>query len=199
MRLPRFRFTIRRSMALVAMVATLMGSGIMVKRLIHLHVVYQERSTDHDQEERYARGLLSQLADIKDAYQGMKGKIDDPPLDPEGEKRWKELMKTDPDVQRVASDVIQQDKLVEEMMRPLEEVMKVARSEIDYHARLKKKYERAAARPWLSVLPDAEDSGVNLLEMTMTALERMESKATEIDRLPLPPRLQIIEAEPPSG
>jgi hypothetical protein len=81
----------------------------------------------------------------------------------------------------------------------LEEFMKVARSEIDYHARLKRKYERAAARPWLSVLPDAEDSGVNLWEMWMMAMERMESKAAEIDRLPLPPRLQIIEPEPPSG
>lgn len=84
------------------------------------------------------------------------------------------------------------------MRRPLEEVMEVARSEIDYHAQLKRKYERAAARPWLSVLSDAEDSGVNLLEMIMMALERMESNAAEIDRLPLPPRLQIVEPEPPS-
>lgn len=91
MRPSRFRFTIRRSMALVAMVATLMGSGIMVKRLIHLHVVYQERATDHDQEERYARGLLSQRADIMDAYKETKGKIDVPPMDPEGEKRWKRV------------------------------------------------------------------------------------------------------------
>ena len=44
MRAARFRFTMRRSMLLVAIVATLMGSGITVKRLLHLHRVYQERA-----------------------------------------------------------------------------------------------------------------------------------------------------------
>jgi hypothetical protein len=185
-------------MSLVAIVATLMASGIMVKRLIHLHVVYQERVIHHDQEERHARFLLSHMADVMGAYKGARGEIDVPPLDPEDEKRLKELMKSDPDVQRVASDMIQQEKLEEEMMRPLEEFMKVARSEIDYHARLKRKYERAAARPWLSVPPDDEASEVDLWVMFLKAMERMDSKAAEIDRLPLPPRLQIVEPEPPS-
>ena len=186
-------------MALVAMLAVFMGSGIIINRLVHLHRAYQERATHHDRQEQLARFLLSQMSDVKDAYKGAKAEINVPKLDPEGEQRLKELMKTDPDVQRVAAEMIQQEKLEEEMMSPVEEFMKVARLEVDYHARLKTKYERAAAYPWLSVPPDSEDSGVNLMEMWEKTMEKMDSKYAEIERLPLPPRLQIIEPEPPSG
>jgi hypothetical protein len=75
------------------------------------------------------------------------------------------MKKSDPAVQEVASGEIQEEKLLEEMMRPLEEFMKVASSEVDYHAQRKRKYERAAARPWLSVPPDDEGSEVDLWEM----------------------------------
>ena len=186
-------------MALVAMVAVLMGSGIMVNRLVNLHRNYQERATDHGGQEQLARFLLSQMAEVNDVYKGARAEIDVPKLDPESEKSLKELMKTDPDVKRVASDMVQQAKLEEEMMRPVEEFMKVARSEIDYHSRLKAKYTRAAAHPWLSVLPDTENPGVNLMEMWDKAMEKMDSKYAEIESLPLPPRLQIVEPEPPGG
>ena len=73
---------------------------------------------------------------IEGAKDGKKA-IDALNLDPEAAKRWKELVKSDPFVQEFASGESQEAKLLEETMRPLEEFMKLASSEIDLHAQLK--------------------------------------------------------------
>jgi hypothetical protein len=198
MRKAIFRFTTRRFIVLVAILATLLASGITVNQLVHLRAVYRERAIHHGQEELDARSVLSYVAEIDDAYKEAAVGIDDPTIDAAAAKKLKELMKSDPDVRMVAFSLVQQKKLEKEMTEPFKEVIKSARSEVEYHAYLKRKYERAAARPWLSVLPDAKASGVNLWLMMGEAIARSESKAAEIDRLPLPPQLEIIEPEQPS-
>jgi hypothetical protein len=188
-----FRFTTRRFIVLVAILATMLASAITVHRLVHLHAVYRERAIRHGQEELNARVLLSYMVEMENAYKEAGVGIDAPLWNADTDKDLKELMKSDPDVQRVVLSAVKQKNLEKEMIEPLAEVIKTARSEIDYHAQLKRKYERAATLPWLSVLPDANDSGVNLWMMMDEAIERSNLKFSEIDHLPLPTRLEIIE------
>ena len=154
MRRALFRFTIRRCMALVAIVATLLASGIAGKRWLHLHAVYQERAKYHAQKENDALEILSVMAQMIDAYTEAEAKVKDTEVECnrmaglETERKPEDLMKSDPEFRRAGFDILQQQRLLKETMIPLEEVAKAARGEIDYHSRLKKKYERAAALPW---------------------------------------------------
>ena len=135
---------------------------------------------------------------MESAYKEAGLGVDAPLWDADTDKNLKELMKSDPEVQRVVLSAVKQKSLEKEMIEPLAEVIKAARSEIDYHAQQKRKYERAATLPWLSVLPDAKDSRINLWMMMEEAIERSNLKYSEIDRLPMPPRLEIIGPGQPS-
>jgi hypothetical protein len=190
-----FRFTTRRFIVLVAIVATMFASGIMVTRLMNLRAVYRDRATHHGQEEQHARALLNYLVEMESVYIKSGVGTDAPIWDADTEKSLKELMKTDLELQNVVFSAVQHKQLEKEMIEPLAEVIQTARSEIDYHSHLKTKYEQAATRPWLSVRPDAKDSGVDLWMMMDQAIQRSNSKYVEIDRLPLPPQLEIVEHE----
>jgi hypothetical protein len=190
-------------MAVVAIAATLLASGITVKRLIQLHEVYRQRAKHHAREEDNARLVLSYMAQMIDAYKPAEVAIHDAEVnadelmnDPETEKRREELMKTDPEFRRALYDIFQQATHLHKLMFPLEEVARAARSEIDQHTRLKKKYERAAALPWISVPPDAGPATVDLWPMAFKAIETSESIGAEMDSIPLPPRLEIIDPGP---
>jgi len=195
MRFALFRFTTRRLIVLVAIVATLLGSGILINRLVHLHSVYRKRAIEHELAEREARGVMSTIAEMETGYKAMAEVPEPPPMDPETEARWQALMKTDPEVQKVVSSQHQQEELAREIVTTLKEFGELVRSETDYHANLKRKYQAAAARPWLPVSPDGEDPAPDFSEMTLKVLEKIESKGAEMDHLPLPPRLQIAEPE----
>lgn len=82
MRLALFRLTTRRTMILVAVVGTLLGSGVTVKRLTHLRAVYRGRADYHDREERIARGVMKYTTVIKDAEEGKAGESDNLTTDP---------------------------------------------------------------------------------------------------------------------
>jgi hypothetical protein len=58
MRLLKFRFTVRRIMVLVAVVALLMAGGIEARRLWLLRVVYQDKVAYHARRVRDARRNL---------------------------------------------------------------------------------------------------------------------------------------------
>ena len=200
------RLTIGRSMLLVAIVATLLAGGITVSRLMHLHRVYQDRATQHDSGEQLARTLLSNVAEMTAQYNEARRQIAetekearkaiDALQDPQAEKRWKELVKTDPFVREFVSGENQQDKLMAATISPLEEFMRIASSEASHHAQLKAKYERAARRPWIGVSPDDDAPQVDLMELYLKATERSESNAAKVDHLPLPPGLEMVEPEP---
>ena len=81
---PRFfRFTIRRSMAVVAAIAALMGSGIMVQRLMQLRAVYQARAAYHDREEQVARGVMKYASMLKNPDQKNEAAAFDLDTDPD--------------------------------------------------------------------------------------------------------------------
>ncbi len=196
MRFSYFRFTTRRLIALVAIVGTVMGSAILINRLMHLHAVYHDRAIEHDLAEKDARGVMSTIAEMESSYKVMAEVPDASPLDPEAAARWNELMKTDPEVEKVVASQRQQEKLVGDVLKTLEDFGDLVRSETDYQANLKRKYQAAAARPWLPVSPDGEDPAPDFSEMMLKVLEKIESKGAEMDHLPLPPRLEFAEPEP---
>ena len=74
-------------------------------------------------------------------------------------------MKSDPDVKSVKLVSRLQERLEEEMAKPFADLIKAASAEMEFHAGLKRKFECAASRPWISVLPDLEASEIDLLAM----------------------------------
>ena len=162
---------------------------------MHLRTVYRDRATHHGQKELNAHAVLDCVVEMESAYKGAGVGNDAPIWDADTEKSVQELMKTDLELQKVVLSTVQQKQLEKEMIEPLATVIQTARSEIAYHLHLKRKYERAAARPWLSILPDTKDSGVDLWMMTDQAIRRSDSKYADVERLPLPPRLEITERE----
>lgn len=206
MRIAYPRITIRQSMLLVAIVAVLLAAGIMGQRLIHLRRVYQKRASEHDSSEQFARTLLSNVAEmtaqykeagkqIQEAAKEAKQAIDSALQNPETEKQLKVMVKTDPFLKDFVSGESQEERLLEATMKPLEEFMTVARNEATHHAQLRLKYERAARRPWMTVSVGDEAPAIDLMEAYQKAIETSESQARELDHLPLPPGLEMVEPE----
>ncbi len=100
MRLGLFRLTIRRSMILVAIVATVMGAGLAVKRLIALRADYHKRAIGYGREESNARVVLSHLEELRAGFAGAVGPIADPPMDPATRAQLIEEMKSDPEFRK---------------------------------------------------------------------------------------------------
>ena len=66
-----------------------------------------------------------------------------------------------------------------------------SRFRVEYHARLKRKYSRAANRPWQSVPPDPKDLGEDLLWESMLALPDLDLPKLELFKVgpdPIPPK-----------
>ncbi len=175
-----FRFTIRRSMAVVAILGIVMAVGMTAQRLRRLRADYQIRAEHHANEEQNVQAMLVFLAKQKDDF-GKNPKY----------RRWtrnsrrklKALMKSDPEVREAMNrndEGLQAGmKFFKEAKRELEEVEKTARVKLAYHADLKRKYQRAADHPWESVSPDAKEPGSNLVEMMQLAMEKVARMGTD--------------------
>jgi hypothetical protein len=198
MRLNRLRLSTRRWLAIVAVFSILLGASVTTWRLWHLRELYQERALFHDQEASLAQSVLESMSLLREAYSG----IPDPEpsaldemhkaLDPEGRRRLDELIKTDPEMQQVVASMQRQREAQKDLLQPLNEVLEAARAELPYHQDLQRKYEWAAAHPWLPVAPDpARPSAIDLWQRMEKAVAQVEASAQEILKLPLPPRLEI--------
>ncbi len=204
MRSARFRFTIRRFILLIAILGTLMAAGVGGTRLLRLHRVYQDLAVRHAHEEQLSRSLLSNVAEmtaqyeearkqIRDATKEAKIAIDSALQNPETEKQLKEMAKSDPLLKEFVSGKSQEETLLEATMRPLEEFMTVASNQASHHAQLKVKYERSARYPWIGVTGDKYALEVDLWELYLNAVEKSETEAAQLGRLPLPPGLEVAE------
>jgi hypothetical protein len=129
MGLPRVRFTVRRLMIAVAVVAVLIGAGLQIRRAIRLcrlsaeyaqqAAKYAEFETTWRQSERHHREREQELRKlVDDTRQGVGG--------PEF---WRQQAKGESD---------EAEKL---------------KSLAEFHANMKSKHQAAARRPWIEVEP----------------------------------------------
>ncbi len=195
---PRLRFSTRHHLAGIAIVAVVLASGIGVHRFVRSHFTYQQRAREQGEAEQEALALAGMAAEIVQAYDAAEAKVKDQvqqaPLDEHDQARMRELMKDDPEFQRVAWSLDRQKAIQAEMQRGIRDFEQIARTRAGEYTRRRQVYEYAASHPWLSVpadpgSTDADAPDLNL--MFMTAMASMETKADEIDTLPMPPRLRI--------
>jgi hypothetical protein len=147
-------------MVLVAIVAVLMGLGITGYRLIRLRSDYQKLAAQHAREEQSMLNCWGLLGKLSQPLEGQLEAVD-PAIDPEIKARAKEFMSEadQREMERFDAETKRQLDLWNQMIANLEAVGKLAQVEIKYHADLKRKYLRAASRPWESVPADAKDPG----------------------------------------
>jgi hypothetical protein len=129
MRLPRVRFTVRRMMIAVAVVAVLIGVGLHVERAIR----FSRLSTNY-----------VEFAAMYAEYESILRKR---------ERNHRELAERE----RESADKFQRSSSVELWRRLAQEDTDRAdkfKSLAEYHSRMKAKYQAAARRPWLDVEPD---------------------------------------------
>jgi hypothetical protein len=195
MRRSLFRFTIRRSMAVVAIVAIVMALGITAHRLRRLRADYQSRAAQHAQEEQ---GVLNFMAASKNFFKVAEVLSEIPPMDSKTDMELKALLKSEPglleEMKRDEEERREERKAIEETKREMEKVEKTARAKLAYCADLKKKYRRAADHPWESVPPDAKEPGPNLMILIMYLFKaegRIAKMGDAIDHRPLPPGLEM--------
>jgi hypothetical protein len=129
MRMPRVRFTVRRLIVAIAVIAILLAVGPQIRRTIHLS--------------RLSAGFARRAA-MHDEYESIWR---------EDERKWREREEDD----RQLAD--QSDlRSVADFWREQAERSAVRAEKrkalADYHARMKAKYNAAARRPWLDVEPD---------------------------------------------
>jgi hypothetical protein len=130
MRLPRVRFTVRRLMIAVAIIAILCGVGLQIRlaiRLSRLSAEYAQRvakfadfESTWRKSERHHRQRGEELRKL----------VDDPRQGVGGPEFWRRQAKGEAD---------EAEKL---------------KSLADFHASMKAKYQAAARRPWIDVEPD---------------------------------------------
>lgn len=128
MRQPMIRFTVRRMMVVVALVAVAIGATLEVKRLGRLSREYRRRAVTSAREERMwrreAKGEVASELEARCLSDALRAK------DQDLADLWAE--------QASASAC---------EIREVGEIL-------NHHARLRRKYERAASRPWEPVAPD---------------------------------------------
>ncbi len=130
MRLPRVRLTVRRMMVVVAVVAVALAGGLTYRRW----AVYRERAAGHAHAEQLARFLLGGGIAVIRGADGRVEEVNGPVAVRTSEAGGG---------------------LTEFMILPTPGYDAVALGRrAAYHARLRRKYERASARPWLPVEPD---------------------------------------------
>ena len=149
MRMPRVRFTVRRMMIAVAIVAFLVGGGIEAARFKRLRASHLDDAAYH------ARREAEELRNVAQFDRGRR----------EGATN--------------AND------------RSIVLMERSSRLRVEYHAQLKRKYLRAANRPWQSVTPDPKDPGEDLLweSLTVPHIEFPIPELIEVVPDPTPPKL----------
>jgi Tfp pilus assembly protein PilX len=129
MPMPRVRFTVRRMMIAVAVVAVLIGVGLQIRRAIRFS--------------RLSANYL-ELAAMDAEYESILRKR---------ERNHRELA----EIERESADKFQQSSIVELWRRLAQEDTDRAdkfKLLAEYHASMKAKYQAAARRPWLHIEPD---------------------------------------------
>lgn len=149
MRLPRVRFTVRRMMMVVAVLALVLGLSVEAIRLRRARSNFLKLASENDQNERLFRLLEASrlsMADINESYAEHSKTIRRPlipfvyPDDaniPEMNEQWAEAA-------RQKSDDVKKERAQ----------AKIHHEMAEFHAALREKYLAAAARPWQSVEPD---------------------------------------------
>ena len=131
MRVPRVRFTVRRMMVAVAIVAVVMGATIEAKRFGRLSRQYQRKAIASAREERlWHRALRG----------GMASEV-------EAQQLSAVLRAKDQDLADLWAEAASESSGA---VRGVREI-------VAHHARLRRKYEHAASRPWESVAPDPRE------------------------------------------
>jgi hypothetical protein len=141
--LPRVRFTVRRMMVVVAVVAMLLFSGIMLRRRSELLEKAEECQTQYENHWSTWREFSDAADWNRDRLNRlMRGKFSDHrDLDPE----------------RYLGSDLSLPELIDKMRRRCEGYEEYAAGEaksVSHFARLRAKYRKAAARPWSPVEPD---------------------------------------------
>jgi hypothetical protein len=151
MRRLRVRFTVRTMMVAVAVVAVAVGGGLTVTRLKRLRDEYRQKAEYHAQEMGQwdlSGGVLGlYFFEGRNVYE----------LSPDGRfLRWYPLP-TPPVVTPFPGDVPWVEGtngLPEDDRAKVTRRFLAYRARAVYHAALRRKYERAAASPWLAIDPD---------------------------------------------
>ena len=129
MRLPRVQFTVRRMMVSVAVVAVLVANVELMRR----HVVSRALATKHaamQAELEAARRLAEERA------------------------KWVELLAERGEVEAPTSFPLIDPLAGATTLSEVRALSTRYAKQAAYHAQLRRKYERAAARPWLPIEPD---------------------------------------------
>jgi TPR repeat protein len=127
MRLPRVRFTVRRMMVAVAVVALVFACGLQARRLHRLSRAYAEKAARFGFGEKMLRAAAAM-------YQA-------------GSESLKKDLATRP-VEPALRELLARD--AEDEERNAERILRSA----NYRGLLRSKYEHAAAHPWLPVADD---------------------------------------------
>jgi tetratricopeptide (TPR) repeat protein len=160
MRLPRLRLTVRRMMIVIAALALVLGSSIEAIRLRRWRDEFLMRAQAHAQYERInleSEGLARNMT---------KFYRDSAESDEASSKRWSSPgvlsrllgFKGEPGLAEIHSNLAEIHSKQAEREKDLaiqgrDQATKYAEAAA-YHAALKRKYLRAASRPWLPVEPD---------------------------------------------
>jgi tetratricopeptide (TPR) repeat protein len=151
MRLPRVRFTVRRIMAVVAILALVLGVSVESIRLKRQCDKFRSLAAGHGQQETFYRQMEQSVIELAQ-------------IEESSGERTKELNES---MSHFVSPRLGGQK-VQEMRRRWAEFSEQQKNEAakdraraamhhdsaDYHAALKRKYSAAAARPWRSIEPD---------------------------------------------
>jgi hypothetical protein len=130
MRLPRVRFTVRRMMIAVAVIAILCGVGLQIRRAIRLSRLSAEYAQQAAKYAEFESTWRQSERHHREREQELRKLVDDPRQGVDGPEFWRRQAKIEAD---------QAEKL-----KPL----------VEFHATMKAKYQAAARRPWLPVDPD---------------------------------------------
>lgn len=154
MKLPRVRFTLRRMMVAVAVVGVAVGSGLTVARLKQLRDEYRRKSAYHAQEMEQWDLSGGNFYDGSNVYRlGSDGRI----------LRWYPLPNPPVGMMMIPDDgpwVEGTGGLPEEVRKEVTRRILAFRASAEYHATLHRKYERAAASPWLGINRDPPEPGL---------------------------------------
>ncbi len=139
MRAPRFRFTVRACMIVVAVSAAVIVLGMQITRLARLREYYSENVALHAEAERMHQEMLRELAEFRNE-------------DPVDQEMMSVLSFT------AEADYGIDPRLLAEKSTPREKLDFIenhVRSSLRWHIDMKRKWARAVNRPWEPVSDDS--------------------------------------------
>jgi hypothetical protein len=129
MRMPRVRFTVRRLIVAIAVIAILLGVGLQIRRTIHLSrrsAGFARRAVMYAEDESVWRKAVRDWIEHAERYR----KLADQPDQRSDAPMWRKRAE-------YCAETVEQIKAL-----------------VDFNASMKAKYNAAARRPWLDLEPD---------------------------------------------